>query len=82
MDKKVIVKTYIVRKYFNFEQMLFFLTFYSSKKMYHRFQKILSNTTVSTLIINEHIRLISEGSCDTEDCSNDAENSVLRHRNK
>ncbi len=24
----------------------------------------------------------SEGSCDTEDWSNDAENSVLRHRNK
>jgi len=38
----------------------------------------------STLIIvrhvscslNQHIRLISEGSCDTEDWSNDAENSV------
>ncbi len=82
MDKKVIVKTYIVRKYFNFEQMLFFLTFYSSKKKYHRFQKILSNTTVSTLIINQYIIMISEGSCDTEDWSNDAENSVLRHRNK
>ncbi len=26
-------------------------------------------------IINQHIRMISEGSCDTEDCSNDAENS-------
>ncbi len=26
--------------------------------------------------------MISEGSCDTEDWSNDAENSVLRHRNK
>ncbi len=38
----------------------------------------------STLIIrnvswaaNQHIRLISEGSCDTEDWSNDAENSAL-----
>jgi len=24
----------------------------------------------------------SEGSCDTEDCSNDAENLALHHRNK
>ncbi len=29
---------------------------------------------------NQHIRMISEGSCDTEDCSNDAENSALHHR--
>ncbi len=35
-----------------------------------------------TLIINQHIRMISEGSCDTEDWSNDAENSALHHRNK
>ncbi len=33
------------------------------------------------LIINQHIRMISERSCDTEDWSNDAENSALRHRN-
>jgi len=26
---------------------------------------------------NQHIRMISEGSCDTEDCSNDAENPAL-----
>ncbi len=30
---------------------------------------------------NRH-RKISEGSCDTEDWSNDAENSALRHSNK
>ncbi len=29
---------------------------------------------------NQHIRMISEGSCDTEDWSNDAENSALHHR--
>ncbi len=29
------------------------------------------------LIINQHIRMISEGSRDTEDWSNDAENSAL-----
>ncbi len=31
---------------------------------------------------NQYIRMISEGSCDTEDWSNDAENSALCHRNK
>ncbi len=31
---------------------------------------------------NQHIIMISEGSCDTEDLSNDAENTVLHHRNK
>ncbi len=31
---------------------------------------------------NQHIRMISEGSCDTEDWSNDAENSALHHKNK
>ncbi len=37
------------------------------------FQKQLSSTTVSTLIKNQYIRIISEESCDTEDWSNDAE---------
>ncbi len=31
---------------------------------------------------NLNIILISEGSCDTEDWSTDAENSALHHRNK
>ncbi len=31
---------------------------------------------------NQNIRMSSEGSCDTEDWSNDAENSDLYHRNK
>ncbi len=30
----------------------------------------------------QFIRMISEGSCDTEDWSNDAENTALHHRNK
>jgi len=33
-------------------------------------------------VSNHHIRMISEGSCDTEDWSNDAENSALHQRNK
>jgi len=32
--------------------------------------------------VNQHIIMISEGSCDTEDYSNDAENSALHHINK
>ncbi len=31
---------------------------------------------------DQYIRMISEGSCDTEDWSNDAENSAAHHRNK
>ncbi len=46
-----------------------------------KIKKILSSTTVSTLIINHNIRMISEGSCDTEDWSSDAENSALLYRN-
>jgi len=49
-------------------------------------KKILSNTTVfntdNDWVSNQYIRMISEGSCDTEDWSNDAENSALHHRNK
>ncbi len=29
----------------------------------------------------QHIIIISEGSCDTEDWSNDAENTTVHHRN-
>ncbi len=36
----------------------------------------------NSIAIYHHIRMISEGSCDTEDWSNDAENSALHHRNK
>ncbi len=47
--------------------------------------KILSSTTVFNIdddkkvswVANQHIRMISEESCDTEDKSNDAENSAL-----
>ncbi len=47
--------------------------------------KYLAAQLFSTLIIienvsngaNQNIRVISEGSCDTEDWSNDAENSAL-----
>jgi len=53
--------------------------------VYHGFHKNIKHQKLfSTLIItgvswapNQHIRIISEGSCDTEDWSNDAENSAL-----
>ncbi len=52
--------------------------------MYHSFHKNIGQL-FSTLIIirnvswaaNQHIIMISEGSCDTEDWSNDAENTAL-----
>ncbi len=57
--------------------------------MYDRFHKNKKQQLFSTLIIrnvswaaNQHIRMISEGSCDTEDWNNDAENSAAHHRNK
>jgi len=48
------------------------------------FTKILSSTTAFKInnnnkhfTVNQHIRIISEGSYDTEDYSNDVENSAL-----
>jgi len=43
-------------------------------------QRILKNCLIIINVswaTNHHIRMISEGSCDTEDWSNDAENSAL-----
>ncbi len=70
--------------------MLLFRTLYLSKnseKMYHSFHKF-HNSTVFNIdnnqkcFFNQHIRIISEGSCDTEDWRNDAENSALHYRNQ
>ncbi len=69
--------------------MLFFWTFYLSKNPEKKVlwfpQKYEAAQLFSTLMIirndswaaSHHIRMISEESCDTEDWSNDAENSVL-----
>ncbi len=59
--------------------LFFFLLFFQNleNRMYHGFQYNVFN-----IGNNQHIRMISEGSCDTEDWSNDAENSTLHHRNK
>ncbi len=56
--------------------MLFFFFFKASWK---KSTKIWSSTTISNFDNNniQNIRMISKGSCDTEDCSNDAEKSAL-----
>ncbi len=64
--------------------MLFFWTFYSSKNLEKKCisshknikQHNYFNNTVSWAA-NQHIRMISEGSHDTEDWSTNAENSAL-----
>ncbi len=67
--------------------LLFFWTFYLSKNPEKSSHKNIKQQKFSTLIKkirapNQHIRMISEGSCDTEDWINDAENSILHHRYK
>ncbi len=83
---------YNVTKDFHFKQMLFIWIHQTFlKNMYPVFHKtVFSSTTISTLIIirnvswaaNQHIRMISEGSCDTEDWSNDCWKFSFVIRNK
>ncbi len=64
-----------------------FCTFCSSKNpekgIYHGFHKNIKQHNCLQLWLkkiyppNQHIRMFSEGSCDTEDWNNDAENSAL-----
>ncbi len=42
----------------------------------------MDNNKTCLWAADQHIRMISEGSCDSEDWSNDAGNSALLHRNK
>jgi len=37
----------------------------------------MSKKKIKSVCVEHHIRVICEGSCDTEDWSNDAENSAL-----
>ncbi len=72
---------------------MFFWTFYSPKSpekwitvstKYEAAQLFLTLTILRhfSWAANQVIRMISEGSRDTEEWSNDAENSALHHRNK
>ncbi len=71
--------------------------FHVTKDFYFKYMLILSNFLVGKFYRNikqcncyEHRQyeifleqqIFSEGSCDTEDWSNDAENTALHHRNK
>ncbi len=81
---------YNVTKDLYFKQMLFFFYFlFLSQKKVTVSIKILSSIMVFNIdnnkkcflkSANQHIIMIYEGSCNTED--NDAENSALHHRNK
>ncbi len=76
--------------------MLFFWIFYLSENPEKEISQVSSKTLCTTTVFfftfifikniylasNQHIRMISEGSCDIEDWSNDAENSALHHRNE
>ncbi len=67
-------KIYVVRKYFYF---YFFLCIHLIiLKKYRSFQK-KKYLALIILIINQHFKIISKRSCDTEEWSNDAENSAL-----
>ncbi len=45
--------------------------------MYHFFSNYNNEAIINNWASNQPIRMISEGSCDTEDWSTDAENSAL-----
>jgi len=74
---------YIVTKklLFQINAVLLNFTFLRKKiTVYHKNIKhfnIDNNKKCFWADIDQHIRMISEGSCDTEDWSNDAENSAL-----
>ncbi len=50
--------------------------FHKNMKQHNRFQ-IISKILYVSWASNQHMRMISEGSCDTKDWSNDDENSAL-----
>ncbi len=60
---------------------MFFWNFYSKnpEKMHHGIKKNIKmfSTLIRKFSTNQHIRMIFEGSRDTEDLSNDAENWAL-----
>ncbi len=63
------------------EGKLFEMLLFSQNIKQHKFSVFFTRTLLIiinvSLAANQHIRMISEGSCDTEDWSNDAENSAL-----
>ncbi len=76
-------KIYISNTLCNFGKKVFW-TFYSLKKCIMGCTKILNSTTVFNIVhiswaANQHIRMISEGPCNTEGWGKDAENSGINY---
>ncbi len=76
----------ISNKCCSFERSIFIIYIYkNSEKMHHKNMKQHNCFQYWYFVYwaaNQHIRMISEGSCDTEDWSNDAENSTLHQKNE
>ncbi len=76
-------KDFCVTKKIIFQLNAVLLNFLFIKEIWKKCITVLTQLFLALIISNvswapnQHIRLISEGSCDTEDCSNDAENSAL-----
>ncbi len=88
----IYIYTVYIRKYFYLEYLFFFSFFYQrilKKSITDSKKNKKSAQSFPTFIINKHIGMISEGSRDTEDWSNDAEiqiciteiNHILKHYN-
>jgi len=76
------VKTFMMLQKILFQINVFLLSFLFIKKSWKKnctqlFSRLIIIIINVSWASNHHIRMISEGSCDTEDCSNDAENSAL-----
>ncbi len=74
------VKIFTILQKYHFQIIIFF---YSSnnpeKKCIIVSKNIKQQNKNVSWVENQHIRMISEGSCDTEDWSNNAENTALHH---
>ncbi len=83
---KVTAKTFIIYITYDFHFIHLFFILGRKKgssnfKQHNCFQTLMIIWNVSWAV-NQHVRMISEGSCDTGDGNNDAEKSALHHRNK
>ncbi len=76
-------KDFCVTKKYIFQLNAVLLNFLFIEESWKKCITVLSQLFLALIISNvswapnQHIRMISEGSCDTEDYSNDAENSAL-----
>ncbi len=59
-----------------------YCSFHKNINQHNYFQLATDNNKKCFWAANQHTGMISKGSCDTEDWSNDAENSALHHKNK